>query len=295
MLPVDKRLIEDFRTVLDNPAPAGRQKEQVVQDFLEEHTELIPTPNRLNHHLHFETVVSKFPLGTELTTDYIYLTKSSDVWRITFVELESPDKTIFTKDTKKATTSAEFNAALNQVRSWKHFLEENKQEVLRRLEPLMRPIPMQRNPVEFHFQLIIGRSEDKNLTPERKRHFRGLIEETGIDLMTFDQVIGYYEQDQRYQKLVLRITGVQYAFKHMHFEPTQILSYVGPDRLSLSSQELDRLKADGYEMDKWCKGDLLTYNRKLAGSTFKERVEKGTLLSLEANSKVDLAEDQGPS
>ncbi|WP_186110810.1 Shedu immune nuclease family protein [Burkholderia gladioli] len=271
-------MIDEFKKVLDGAPPGGRQREQVVQDFLEQHTELIPTPNRLNHHLHFESVISKFPLGTELTTDYLYITKSSDTWRITLVELESPDKSIFTGDMRRATTSAEFNAALNQVRSWKLFLSENRAEVLRRLEPLLQPVNMRRNPVEFQFQLIIGRSTDKNATPERKKVIRGLIDETGIEIMTFDQLVDWYTNDQRYQKLILRLTGTQYAFKHMHFLPSQILSYVGPDGLTLSQEEIERLKADGYEMDKWSKGDLLTYNWKYAESTWKEDLRNGSLM-----------------
>jgi hypothetical protein len=138
---------------------------------------------------------------------------------------------------------------------------------------------MRRNPVEFHYQLIIGRSADKNLTPERKRHIRGLIDETGIEIMTFDQLVDWYSNDQRYEKLVLRLTGSQFDFKHMHFLPSQILSYVGPDGLLLSQEEIDRLKADGYEMDKWRKGDLLTYNWKYASSTWKEELQNGSLIS----------------
>ncbi|GGX13988.1 Shedu immune nuclease family protein [Undibacterium macrobrachii] len=277
---VDESLIEEFKQILCEPSPKGRQKEQVVQDFLEQHTELIPTPNRLNHHLHFQSVVSKFPLGTELTTDYVYITKSSDVWRVTFVELESPDKCIFTSDVKKTNTTAEFNAALNQVRSWKHYLDENKNEVIRRLDPLLQPINMRRNPVEFHFQLIIGRSQDKNLSVDRKKHFRGLIDETGIELLTFDKLIDWYRNDQRYKKLILRLTGSHYAFKYMHFEPTQILSYLGPDRLLLSSDEVERLKSAGYEMEKWSKGELLTYNFKLAESTYQQEIKDGTIFNL---------------
>ena len=260
MIEVDTSLIAQLETLLTAPAPPGRQKEQVVQDFLEQHSEFIPTNNLLNHHLHFESVVSKFPLGTELTTDYIYITKSSDIWRITLVELESPEKKIFTSDTKKANTSADFNAALNQVRSWRHYLVEHRHEVLRRLEPLLHPLAG--NPVEFQYQLIIGRSANKNLSPERKQHFRGLIDETEIDILTFDQLISWYKNHDRYQKLILRLTGTQFAFKHMHFEPTQILSYMGPDRLVFNSTEITRLKEAGYEMDKWLEGELLRYNTK---------------------------------
>lgn len=278
MTAFDAALVAAFKNVLNNPPPAGRQKEQVVQDYLEQHTELVPTPNRLNHHLHFQSVVSKFPLGTELTTDYLYITKSSDTWRITLVELESPDKSIFTADTRKTTTSAEFNAALNQVRSWKHFLADNKDEVLRRLEPLLRPVNMRCNPVEFHYQLIIGRSVDKNLTPERKKHIRGLIDETKIQIMTFDQIIDWYTNDQKYKKLIIKLAANQFAFKYMHFLPSQILSYVGPDRLFLSQEEINLLKADGYEMDKWSKGELLTYNSKYTNSTWEEELRNGSLL-----------------
>jgi hypothetical protein len=277
---IDETLISNFLKVLSDQPPPRRQKEQVVQDFLEQHTELIPTTNLLNHHLHFQSVVSKFPLGTELTTDYVYITKSSDVWRITLVELEAPNKSIFTSDTKKTITSAQFNAALNQIRSWKHYIDDNKSEVIRRLDPLLQPINMRRNPIEFHYQLIIGRSEDKNLSVERKKNFRGLMKEAGIDIYTYDQLIDWYRTDLRYKKLVLRLTGQQYAFKHMHFEPTQILSYVGPDRLSLSAIELERLKAAGYEMDKWSKGDLLTYNEKFAESTLKQKLKEGKLFTL---------------
>ncbi|QIF98948.1 Shedu immune nuclease family protein [Proteus terrae] len=260
MTTIDETLIANFKALLDDPAPQGRQKEQVVQDFLEQHTMLIPTPNLLNHRLHFQSIITKFPLGTEITTDYIYITKSSDVWRITLVELESPDKNIFTSDTKKAIISAEFNAALSQVRSWKHFIEENKSEVIRHIEPLLRPLAMLRNPIEFDYQMIIGRSENKNFTRGRKQHFRGLIDETGIDIITYDQLIDYYNTP----KLVLRLTGHQFAFKYMSFEPTQIFAYVGPDSLSLSSDQITFLKNSGYEMEKWSRGDLLTFNVKFA-------------------------------
>jgi hypothetical protein len=272
MLVVDKNLVTKFYELLDSPPPPGRQKEQVIQDYLEEHPELIPTQNLLNHFLNLESIVSKFPLGTELTTDYLYITKSSDTWRITLVEIESPDKTIFTSDMKKVNTTAEFNAALNQVRSWKHFIDDNKVEVVRRLEPLLQPSSMRSNPIEFQFQLIIGRSKEKNLSTERKKHFRGLSLETGIDILTFDKIASWYEHGRPYKKLVLRLSGFQYAFKYMHFEPNHLLAYLGPDRLALTREEIERLKAAGYEMEKWQKGDLLTVNGKLTRSSWRKAI-----------------------
>jgi hypothetical protein len=146
---LDESLLTEYLDVLDSQAPTGKQKEQIVQDFLENHTELIPTPNRLNHHLHFQSILSKFPLGTELTTDYVYLTKSSDAWIVTLVEIESPEKDIFTADAKRTTATAAFNAAMDQVRSWKQFIGKNKDEVIRRLNPIIQPAHMRSNPIEF--------------------------------------------------------------------------------------------------------------------------------------------------
>jgi Domain of unknown function (DUF4263) len=263
-VPIDEALIKKYELMLEAGPPPGHQKEQVVQSFLEDNSELIPTPNLLNHHLHYGCVVSKFPLSTELLTDYLYVTKSSDLWRVTLVELETPEKRIFTGESRRANTTAEFNAALNQVRSWKHSLDDWKDGALRNLEPLLRPKNMQQNPIEFQYQLIIGRSKDKNRSALTKRHMRGLMSESGIDILTYDTVLNWYRHNQRYKKNVLRLVGRQYEFKRMHIEPDRLLSYVGVDFLKLNASELDLFRARGYEIDKWLDGSLLVVNGKYA-------------------------------
>ena len=117
-LDFDEKLEKDFIDILDSPPPMGKKKELIIHEFLESNPELIPTPNLLNHHLHFGVVISKFPLDTSLETDYVYLTKSFDTWIVTFVELEIPDKKLFTNNKKQIDTSSEFNKAIAQVRSW---------------------------------------------------------------------------------------------------------------------------------------------------------------------------------
>lgn len=274
---LDVKLLERFENLLSSPPPPSKKKEQVVQDFLEENTEFIPTPNLLNHHLHFQAIVSKFPLGTELITDYVYLTKSSDTWLITLVELETPEKIIFNNSLKTTVFSAEFNAALNQVRSWKIFVDKNRLETLRKLEPLLRPTSMQRNPIRFNYQLIIGRSGDKNRSIERKEHFRNLIDETDINIMTYDSLINRYKHNERFKKNVLRLSRLQYEFKYMHIEPENVFAFIGPEHLSLLPEQRVKLIENGYQIDQWEQGKLLVFNGKGTSSTFNEQLSKAML------------------
>jgi hypothetical protein len=186
---------------------------------------------------------------------------------------------IFTSDVGKVVTTAEFNAALNQVRSWKVFVDDNKSEVLRKLEPLFQPLNMRKNPIEFNYQLILGRSADKNLSVSRKKHVRLLIQETGVEIMTYDSLITWYREDRKFKKNILRLSGDMYQFKHMHDEPENMLAYIGPDKLQLTSDQKDQLRNSGYEIDKWATGDLLTYNHKYAQSTYDRELKNGTALA----------------
>lgn len=257
---VDELLIGRYYEVLKLPAPSGRKKEQVVQDFLEENTELIPILNSSNYALQLRSIISKFRLSPSFETDFVYITKNSARWDVNLVELESPDKTIFTANLKEPTFSAEFNAAVGQVRSWKVYIEENRAEIINRLRPLLLPPGMRENPIRFHYQLIIGRSADKNLTMDRKRHFDAICRESGVDILTFDQLAQIYQGGVRFRKNVLRMSKTRYAFKFMSRGLENVLSQAGPDLIELSKEQLNTLRVEGYDVDSWMRGELLAVN-----------------------------------
>jgi hypothetical protein len=269
-------LIDDFKMILDSDAPPGKKKELVIQDFLEQHSELIPTPNLLNHRLHFNVIVSQFPLDTSLVADYVYLTKSSDTWRITFVELEVPDKRFFSANKMQADTSSAFNKALAQVRSWQVFLEEHKNETMRRLEPIWYPVNMRRNPVTFNYQLIIGRTAEKNAQQSRLATLNKIRVDAGVEIMTYDTLISYFQSGPKYKKNILALTKDKFRFKHMHVEPDDLFSYVPSDSLVLTSEQKGVLRQQGYEIDRWEAGAQLVVNGRVTRETA-ERVqaEKG--------------------
>jgi len=151
---------DHFETLLVSSPKPGKKKEQEIQDYMEINTEFLPTPDLLGHGLHFNIVISKFPLGDRYKVDYAYLTKNSDSWRIVFVELELPSKTLFLKNIKNIQNTADFNSALAQIQNWKEFLLQNQDQVIDRLRPLLKPLEY--NPIHFHYVLIIGRSHEKD-------------------------------------------------------------------------------------------------------------------------------------
>ncbi|QWT22091.1 DUF4263 domain-containing protein [Bacillus sp. NP157] len=275
----EKPLNERFLALLASKAPDGRQKEQWVQDFLEENSELLPTTTLLNHGLQFQAVVSKYALASEHVCDYAFVTKSSDRWRVTFVELESPDKKIFTMDEQNPHFTKAFNDAKAQVQRWRTFVKRNEAEALRHLEPLFKPDNMRRMPFEFRYQLIIGRSDNKNLSPERMGFIVQEEEDTGIQILSYDSLIRYWENGPRRKKNVLAVAGNRLKFKLIHTSPGHMFSYVGPDQLALSATDKTYFRNLGYEIDTWTTGELLTVGmgKYGASTSFEDEMEKRRL------------------
>ncbi len=272
----DNSLRERFLAVLSEDAPEGRQKEQVVQDFLEGNSELLPTTNLLNHRLQFQAVVSKYALASEHVCDYAYVTKSSDRWQVTFVELESPDKPIFNANEANPHFSKHFHDAKAQVQRWRTFMKKNEAEALRHLDALFEPSSMRRNPVEFCYQLIIGRSANKNLSPERMGFIVQEEQDSGIKVLSYDSVLSYWEHGRGEKKNVLTVTGGRLRFKHIHTSPGHMFSYVGPDRLALSAEDRSHFRELGYDIDAWSNGELLTVGmgKYRASTSFEEEFER---------------------
>lgn len=247
-LDIDQDLIDRFRNVLNSAPPAGRQKEQVVQDFLEQNTELIPTPAEATPALHLDAIVSKFKLSTALSTDYVYMNKNSAVWDITLVELESPEKQFFTKNQNRPTPAADFTAALAQVKEWRAFLRDKPQALIETLKPLMQGA-LRDNPVTVRYQLIYGRSADKNRSDATKAYMADLMENEGIRVLSYDSLIGLYGQAQRFRKNVLRQVKHRFGFKYMLDRPRHFFSAMGPQHLDLTETQLGALIENGYDME----------------------------------------------
>ena len=255
------KLVKTFKTLLE----AESTSESDVQKFLEKNSELIYTPFLLHHGLLYNSLISKFPLDTALVTDFAYLTKCSDYFVLVFVELEHPQKRIFTNNPKQVTTSAEFNYALSQIQTWKEFLRGNKREVFRRLKPLLKCLP--KSPVFIKYLLVIGRRDEIG-NHEGRRSRIATLSTDDILVRSYDSLVNAYTygfETWGMRKNILTLSKSRYCFKYLHVEPLSIFAYLTPEHLELTIEQKRFLIERGYEIDKWEKGRLLKYNGKTVG------------------------------
>jgi hypothetical protein len=91
----------------------------------------------LNHQLHMNCVIAKFPIGGR-TADFAYLTRSSDRWLFVLIEIERANKSLFTASSKHVGNSADFNEALAQNTVWRAYCEQHQAEVWNKVLPIFR-------------------------------------------------------------------------------------------------------------------------------------------------------------
>ncbi len=257
----DKELyIDGLKKILTSSAPRGRQKEQVIQDYLEQHSCMIPTNLVLNHQVLFDFLFSKFPINNSNKTDLLYVTKSSVQYRVVLIELENSDKKIFTKNLDNVVFSSEFNAALQQVRNWKIELENNDFELRRNLDHLLIEKDMS---VEYKFQLIIGRSSEYVNNKKRQAHIANLERESGINILTYDSLINWYRHTQGlYYRNILKLDKDRYVMKYMDASKQYFFSKLLPSQINLTEKQKNILEIQGYQIKDWEKGKYLVFNLK---------------------------------
>lgn len=158
-------------------------KEQVYQSFIESNPELVPRAFVQNHGVHMDLVFRKFPLGNSYKTDFMFLSKSSSDWRAVHIEIEDPNKKIFTKG---GVFTAEFNAAVQQVQSWIGWFghSANQQTFENDITAVKKPLSS--NPTNHKFVLVYGRRSE--LDTQTKRDLFNARKTDDFELMTYDSL-----------------------------------------------------------------------------------------------------------
>lgn len=255
-------LIQEFENLLSDKST----DENDVQRYLEEHSELIPLPILEGHQLHESVVISKLPIGNKFISDFAYLTKCSDRWRLVLMEIENPHKKIFTSDYQNHTTTSDFKNAYQQILSWKNYISQNLHIIKESIYHLMSPEIMKYYPLEVSYVLIIGRNKEKNMSPDRSAIFSNFGNSEDMTFKTYDSIISEYRNRKTpIQKIILSPwKNNSFSIKLVPTVPveTWIFSYLTQDNLKVSEPQRSQLIDQGYRLDLWECGNLLTEDGK---------------------------------
>ena len=256
---VDRKAIEkEFEQLLDEPGC----NELSVKPFFEQYPFVIPTPWLLNHRIHFDFMFPQLPISTASRTDFVYLTKSSASWWCVLIEIESPNAKLFHEKSRTVKFHSDLTAALDQIRDWRDYLAEHADAFLSQLSPIR--IPLERNPVEFRYVLVIGRRRE--FYGDRAKTMRFSRLETGKDspdlrVMTYDAVLSdfAYRQSTRLGPFedydLLARSGTRFRFTRYVPREANFWGWLTPAQLDITTDQLSKASEAGNSIDKWLKDE----------------------------------------
>lgn len=261
---VAERLAE-FDRLIDEP----NANENALQVFLESNTMFMPKINLLNHQLHMNCVIAKFPVG-ERSTDYAYLTKSTVEWRLVLVELEDSSKRIFKRSSKNNAFTSEFSDAIAQIGVWRDYLSRHLEQVREKLHPLLVPPAMARNNLSICYVLVIGRSDEYVHNEARRLRLANYGSDHNLRIISYDTIRRSVSGGHAEPSAILRANSRGYLLQSAEAMPSTMFAYMKPSDLELSKEAEAALRSNGYDIDAWKDNKMLTFNDKW---TFDSRPE----------------------
>lgn len=251
-----KKLLEFDKLVAEPKA-----NENAIQAFLEANTMFMPKPDILNHQLHMNSVIAKFPIG-ERSTDYAYLTKSTVEWQLVLVELEDSGKRIFKPSNKNDGFTVEFSDAVAQIDVWRDYLSRNLEQVREKLRPLLVPAQMAQNKLSVRYVLVIGRSKEFEHDEARLLRLANYGSERKLRIMTYDTIRREVEAGFAKPNAVLRANSRGYRLQSAEAMPSHMFAHMKPSDLELSEDAETALRSHHYDIDAWKDNKMLTFNEK---------------------------------
>ncbi len=198
------KLKENFKNIIDQ-----NLDESVYQNFLEKHTQFIPTRTfELNHGVHCGIIFKKLHIGTQYISDFFFITKSSAEWRLVFIELEKPNSKFFNKD---ETITTDLNKGIKQVNQWRTYLNEPNNLASFINQPAVNKLlsthpGFVNNPKNCYYILVTGRRDDiknRNLLSQYTHH--------NFYIMTYDSLYEaisfspeYYLGSEKGQNIIVK-------------------------------------------------------------------------------------------
>lgn len=153
-----KQLFKDFQDLLDNHG----DEEGRFQEFLEKNPMLVPGGNSLfgesGHMPYLNTLVTQPSLNGLIRRipDFIWFAKDSLTFNPILIEIEAPNKRIFTK---AGEVTAEFTQARSQILEWKSILQQ-PQNMIKFYDEFDLPQSLRKLTFKPYYLLIYGRRHE---------------------------------------------------------------------------------------------------------------------------------------
>ena len=184
--------------------------EREVQDFLERHPRLLPGLLDLHNGLLHDVIVSNMPFGPNFVSDFAFVSRHSMALQFTFVEIQSPTKSVFNKD--DSFTQA-FNHARQQLADSKVWVEKNIPGLMDMYGPMFQKYNAYDDHKDFMLYLVCGRCHEVERNRRRKERWSSLrtASATKVRVMSYDRlrltndepddlIVCTYEQREFYAK-----------------------------------------------------------------------------------------------
>lgn len=183
--------------------------EQDLQDYLEKNTEFVPREFVQNHGIHNRLLFRKLKLAENYTTDFFYLSKSSDDWHCVLIELEKPKSKFFRDGSNDL--HPEFLSGLDQIDRWRAWFSnnDNKEYFTKQALSFIRQ-QLFRNPCYIKYVLVTGRREEYQDSDLRKSLVHAK-ERDDFKIITFDSL---YEAFEQHSQLYLCVKKNEYFEIH---------------------------------------------------------------------------------
>jgi hypothetical protein len=177
---------------------------------LEYHSFLKKTPGIFLTFLESYLVVSKLKLGSDYETDFVVIEEGySDGTIYELIEIESPHTKLFDQ---KGNPTTKLNTALQQIRDWKRFLANNKNE-FKKIFPTTSTKVLKDS--KLRFKIIIGRrSEDLEHLEKRRQ----IVELEKVEIISFDRLTDLAKRRGRFSEVAeiyaAQMDSISYELKN---------------------------------------------------------------------------------
>lgn len=245
-------IMEEYKKLLENYSDS----EKVFQEFFEKNPSFVPGALGMGgglsgHYPHMDTLISQPEIGIAVKRkpDFLWLAQDSVDFTPVFIEIERPNKSMFTKE---KIPNKDFNQALNQLDEWRGILNGGV-NIQAFYQNFSIPLSMQQKNFKPKFVLIYGRRNEYE-NDEYLQKIRSSKQREDVWIMSFDRLLAIFEYKQftscRMSQGKYEILHIPPTFRYRADRVSELVKYEGfegaIDHMEMTSAERKKFLHDRF-------------------------------------------------